>query len=461
MEKKQFETDLTQGSVAGQLIKFAVPFIISNLIQSLYSIADMIIVGNFSGSESMNGVTQGSQITMLITNAIVGLSVGGTVLIGQYLGANRRHDVKTTIGTLLTTLMSLSIIVTGGALLFRNPILHAMNVPSGEVFSEAFRYFTVTAWGTFFIFGYNALSSIMRGMGDSRTPLVFVGIACILNIGLDLLLVGPFGMKAYGAAVATVISQAISMILCVIYLKTHDFIFRFDRDSFGFDRHKLGLLFKIGFPTMLNNIGTGLSFIFILSLANTLGAVAGSAVGAVGRINSFAILPAIAISSAVSAMAAQNIGAQKTSRASRTMRTGILLAMAISVVIFSLVQLFPDFFLGLFLSKGDPYFIQYLTDGKDYLRTLSFDYLLVPFQFCFNGLFIGAGYTNFSLLNGLTASLLVRIPASYLFGIVSGIGLTGLGLGAPSATLVAIIFSLIFYFSGKWKKQRILAMNEQ
>lgn len=460
MEKTRFENDLTQGSVARQLLKFAVPFIVSNLIQSLYSVADMIIVGKLSGSESMNGVTQGSQITMLITNAIVGLSVGGTVLIGQYLGANRREDVKKTIGTLLSTLISLSIVVTMGALLLRNPILSAMRVPSGEVFSEAFHYFTVTAWGTFFIFGYNALSAIMRGMGDSKTPLTFVGIAAVLNIGLDLLMVGPMGMKANGAAIATVISQAVSMILCVIYLKTHDFIFRFDRESFRFDRHKLRLLFKIGFPTMLNNIGTGLSFVFILSLANTLGNVAGSAVGAVGRINSFAILPVIAISSAVSAMAAQNIGAGKTDRASLTMRTGIAMAMVISLIIFTLVQFFPDFFLGLFLSKDDVHYFQYIDDGRAYIRTLSIDYLLVPFQFCLNGLFIGAGYTNFSLLNGLTASLLVRIPASYLLGILSGFGLSGLGLGAPSATSIAIIFSVIFFFSGKWKKRRILGINQ-
>ncbi|HBP38223.1 MAG TPA: MATE family efflux transporter, partial [Clostridiales bacterium] len=196
MEKTRFETDLTQGSVTRQLIRFALPFVISNLIQSLYAVADMIIVGNFAGSASMNGVTQGSQMTMLVTHAVVGLAVGGTVLIGQYLGAGRRDEMKTTISTLLTTLAALAVAITAAMLLLRRPLLTLIQVPDGEVYEQALRYFTTTTWGTFFIFGYNALSAIMRGMGDSKTPLKFVGIACVFNIGFDLLLVGPFGMKA-------------------------------------------------------------------------------------------------------------------------------------------------------------------------------------------------------------------------------------------------------------------------
>lgn len=454
--KKQFENDLTQGSVVKQLIRFALPFIISNLIQSLYAVADMVIVGNFAGSASMNGVTQGSQMTMLITNAVIGLSVGGTVLIGQYLGAGRRQQLKDTIGTLLTTLMVLSVVITAVTLVLRRPLLNLMNVPAGEVYDEALSYFTVTMSGTIFIFGYNALSAIMRGMGDSRTPLIFVGVACFFNIGLDILLVGPMGMKAFGAAIATVVSQAISMILCIFYLRRNQFVFNFSLSSFGFNRHELGLLFKIGFPTMLNNVTVGISFTFILALVNGISEVAGSAVGAVGRINSFAILPAIAVSSAVSAMAAQNIGAGMQERASRTMRVGMLMTIAISGAIFALTQLFPEFFLRLFLDSSDVNYDTYIVNGIGYLRSFSFDYLIVPFQFCLNGLFIGAGYTNFALFNGMLSSLLIRIPSSYFFGMTLGLGITGVGLGAPSASLIACIISIIFFTTGKWKKHRII-----
>jgi putative MATE family efflux protein len=458
--KKQFENDLTQGSVAKQLIKFALPFIISNLIQSLYAVADMIIVGNFSGSASMNGVTQGSQMTMLITNAVIGLSVGGTVLIGQYLGAGRRQQLKDAIGTLLTTLMVLSVVITAVTLVFRRPLMDMMNVPAGEVYDEALSYFTVTMCGTLFIFGYNALAAIMRGMGDSKTPLTFVGVACVFNVGLDILLVGPFGMKAFGAAIATVVSQAVSMILCIIYLRRNKFVFNFNLSSFGFNKHELGLLFKIGFPTMLNNITIGISFTFILALVNGISDVAGSAVGAVGRINAFAILPGIAVSSAVSAMAAQNIGAGMQERASRTMRIGMLMTIAISGVIFALTQLFPEFFLRLFLDGADPNYDAYIATGIGYIRSFSFDYLIVPFQFCLNGLFIGAGYTNFALFNGMLSSLLIRIPSSYFFGMTLGMGISGVGLGAPSASLIACIVSVIFYATGKWKKQRILINHD-
>jgi len=263
-------------------------------------------------------------------------------------------------------------------------------------------------------------------------------------------------MKAQGAALATVVSQALSMILCIIYLKRNRFIFDFSLRSFGFDRHKLSLLFKIGLPTMINSISVSVSFLFILALVNTISDIAGSAVGAVGRINAFAILPAIAISSAVSAMVAQNIGANKLDRAVKTMRVGMLLTLAVSSLIFALTQIFPELILGLFLAGSDPNYAQYISDGKAYMRTFSLDYLIVPFQFCFNSLFIGAGHTNFALVNGLLASLLIRIPFCYLFGIVLDLGLTGVGIGAPAASIIASLTALIFFLTGKWKKQRII-----
>lgn len=416
----------------------------------------MIIVGNFAGSDSMNGVTQGAQLTMLLTNAVIGLSVGGTVLIGQYLGAGLRKQMKAAIGTLLTTLMVLSVIITAVMLIFRTQLMKLINVPQGEVFTQALDYFTATSCGTFFIFGYNALSAIMRGMGNSKTPLIFVGVACAVNVFLDVLLVKYFNMAAMGAAIATVVSQAVSLILCVIYLKKHKFVFDFSLKSFGFDKNELKLLFKVGLPTMINNVSVSTSFLFILALVNTISNVAGSAVGAVGRINSFAILPAIAMSSSISAMAAQNVGAGKIDRAKTTMRSGMLIAVCITFCIFALVQLFPAFFLGLFLSENDPNYAQYITDGTAYMRSFTFDYIIVPFQFCFNGLFIGCGYTMFALFNGMFSSLLMRIPASYIFGMVLGLGLTGVGIGAPAASAAACILSLIFYMTGKWKKRKII-----
>ncbi len=446
----KFENDLSQGNVAKQMIRFSLPFLISNLIQSLYNVVDMIVVGQFAGTASMSGVNIGSQITFILTNAVLGLTVGATVLIAQYLGAKDKQSIKETIGTLFTTLLLASVVLTIVMVVVRRPLLNLIKTPA-ESYSEAENYFYVTSFGTIFIFGYNALSAIMRGMGDSKNPLIFVTVSCVCNIMLDIVLVAGFNMGATGAAVATVVSQAISMILCIIYLKKNKFIFDFKLSSFGFHRERLKMLLKIGVPTMIQNVATGCSFLFLTTLVNLIGYTASAAVGAVGKINGFAILPAVAMSSSVSAMSAQNIGANKEKRAVETMKIGIYISMAISLVIFVFLFLFPEVCMRVFGNDAEM-----IENGVLYIKTFTLDYLIVPVLFCLNGLFIGSGHTTFSLINSILSSLLIRIPASYLFGMVLDMGLPGVGLGAPAASGAALILALIFYKSGKWKKRTII-----
>lgn len=445
----KFEYNLSEGSVAKQLLKFSIPFILSNLIQSLYSVADIIIVGQFSGVYSLSGVTNSSQINMLVTNAVIGLSVGGTVLIGQYMGSGKKKELKDTISTLFATLFVLAVVITTAMLFLYVPALRLIRIPE-ESFSEAKRYLFITNLGTIFIFAYNALSAVMRGMGDSKNPLKFVSIACFTNIALDLVLVGVLKMGAAGAALATIFSQALSVIICIVYLRRHKFIFDFSLSSFGFNRSRLRMLIKIGIPTLFNNITVSVSFLFLTRFANSLGAIASAAVGSVGRFNAFAILPTIAMSSAISAMSAQNLGAGKTDRAIKTMKIGMVISVCITYTIFTLVQLFPDVFIRIF--NNDPALVE---AGVIYIKSFSFDYLFVPVLFCLNGLFIGAGHTTFSLMNGIISSLLVRVPVAYILGKVMGMGLSGFGLGAPFAAGISLILALIFYFSGRWKKQVI------
>ncbi len=446
----KFENDLSKGNVVKQLIIFALPFLISNLIQTLYSVVDMIVVGQFAGTASMSGVNIGSQVTLLITNMVLGLCVGATVLIGQYLGAGNRQALKETIGTLLSTLIVLAVVITIGMIIVQEPLLKLIKTPA-ESFSEAKAYFFVTALGTVFIFGYNALSAIMRGMGDSKNPLIFVAIACVVNIALDIWFVCGFKWGAFGAALATVISQAISMILCILYLKKNNFIFDFKLSSFKFHKERLLMLLKIGVPTSVQNVATSISFLFLTTLVNSLGVIASAAVGAVGKLNGFAILPAVAMSASISAMAAQNIGAGKIDRAKKTMFTGMVIAMSISVVVFALFNLFPATFLRIFGNDEEM-----ILQGTKYIRSFSFDYLTVPFVFCFNGLFIGAGHTTFSLVNNCVSAIFARIPAAYIFGMVFEMGLFGVGLGAPVASTLSLIMGLIFFISGKWKKMTII-----
>lgn len=454
MNKSKFETNLAQGNVARQLLRFAMPLLISNIIQSLYNVADMIIVGQFNGAVSMSGVNIGGQVTFLITNLVFGLAAGATVLIGQYIGSGRHEELEDTISTLFTTLLVVAGVLTALMFLFRGPILTLIRTPA-ESYSEAKNYLLITALGTVFIFGYNAFSAVMRGMGDSRRPLYFVGIACVINIFLDLLFVAVFKWGAGGAAVATVISQAVSMFLCILYFERNGFMFKFKLKSFRIKKERLIILLKIGGPMSIQNTITSISFLFMTTMVNTLGVTASAAVGAVGKINSFAILPAIAMSSALSAVCAHNIGAGEYKRAVKTMQIGMFIAISISVIIFALVSLFPSAVISMF--DNDPELIE---AGISYMRTFSFDYLFVPFIFALNGLFIGAGHTTFSLFNGILASLLVRIPVAYIFGIVFEMGLMGVGLGAPVASCTAMLIGFIYFMTGKWKKSVIIKRNQ-
>ena len=450
MKKGTIERNLTEGNVVKLLIQFALPFMLSNLIQSLYNVADMLIVGYYSGTAAISGVNIGGQVTFIMTNFIIGLTVGGTVIIGQYLGSGDRKSVKETIGTLLTFLLIVGIGITIIMLMVSDNILWLMQTPK-ESYQQARDYLDITMLGTVFIFGYNAFSAILRAFGDSRRPLIFVSITCVINIGLDLLLVGVYGMAAEGAAIATVISQAISMILCIITLVRSDFVFDFKLRSFKFLKKHFITIIRVGIPISIQNVIVNFSFLVLTTIANSMGVNASAAVGIVGKYNSFAILPAIAVGSSVSAMVAQNMGAGAIDRAKKTFYTGFALASSITFVVFIITQTFPKQILSVF--DDDP---NTILAGVEYMRTFSFDYLIVPATFCLNGLVTGSGHTIISSICGILSSIGFRVPIAVVFGIVMQKGLGGLGLAAPIASLASGLILLIYYVSGKWKKNMVI-----
>jgi putative MATE family efflux protein len=443
------EQNLAHGNVVKQLILFAIPFIISNLIQTLYSVADMIIVGQFSGTVSMSGVNIGGQVTNLMMNVAVGLSAGATVLIAQSVGAGKTKQLKNVIGTLFSSLFILAFVMTITMLILHEPILRIIRTPE-ESFKEASNYLITTAIGVIFIFGYNALGAVMRGMGDSKRPLYFVAVACVINVVLDLLFVGVFGLGAVGAGIATVISQAVSMFLCILYLIKKQFVFDFTLKSFVIDKTQLRSILKIGIPISVQNVITNLSFLFMTTLVNSIGVLASAAVGAVGKYNGFAILPAIAMNAAISTMCAQNLGASKEDRAKKTWLTGMGISCGISYAIFILTILFPREILSIFTKDKEM-----IEVGLPYLYAFSLDYLLVPIAFSMNGLFVGAGHTTFSLFTNILSGIVVRIPMAYLLCVVLDKGLFGVGLAVPIATFIAILFNTWFFLSGKWKVKTI------
>lgn len=447
----KFRQDLTKGSVTKQLIKFAIPFLLSNLLQAFYSVADMIIVGRLCGTHGITGVNIGSQVNILVTGAAFGLAVGGTVLIAQYAGAGKFDDQRKTIGTLFTLYMLISVGFTTLMLLVCDPLLKLLNTPE-SAYIETKNYYNICMAGLIFMFAYNVISAILRGMGDSKRPLYFVLIATIVNIIGDIILVGPFKMGAAGAAYATVGAQGLSVVLSIIYLAKNHFFSGFSKSDFKIDKEKAKLLFKLGLPSSVQQVVVSFSFLTLTALVNSLpnADIASACQGIGGKVNSFAILPALAMSSAVSSMAGQNIGAGEPERAKKTMLNGMGIAFGISLIVFIIVQLFPEFIISLFDTNREV-----INVGKEYLRYIALDYIFVPFVFCMNGLAIGAGYTNFALFNACFSSILVRVPLAYLVVGMTSLGFNGVGIATGLASAASIIVGIIFVSSGKWKKPKI------
>lgn len=443
------QNDLTRGNIQSQLIRFIIPMLGASFLQAMYSVVDMIIMGHFVGASGMSSIGIASQVSFTILGLVMGLSVGGGVLIAQYYGANRHEDVQETIGTILSLYVIVALVLAAVAPFVVVPALRLLKTPV-EAFPGAMAYLTINMCGSIFIFGYLAISTILRGMGDSERPLIFIAVGTISNILLDLLFVGRFRMGAAGAAWATVIAQGLSLIISVIYLIRKGFLFDFKPSSFRIHSGKLKLLIKIGLPSSIQGVFLGFSFLYIMTLFNGLGVVASAVSGIAGRINQFAMLPHMAITTAISPMVGQNIGAGFYDRAKSTMYMGIKLLLPLATFAFVLVMLFPAAALRIFTT--DPAVI---TMGVQYLRCNSWDFLLTAVYFCMNSLITGSGHTAFVMVNDCLCSVLVRIPTSILLAQTFHMGIAGMGLAAPAATLVGLLAALVFIQGGFWRRNAI------
>ncbi|MBQ2977418.1 MAG: MATE family efflux transporter [Clostridia bacterium] len=451
----KLQRDFTKGPIARGLITFCIPFLISNILQALYGAVDMLVVGNFSNPDPavrtaiLSGVNIGSQITHMIAMMVSGLTVAGTVMVGQYIGAKKPEDASKSVGTMFSMLGIAGVVLTVVMMLLSGPILRLLNCPA-EAFDHAKSYLNICLAGTIFVFGYNAVSSIQRGMGDSIRPLIFVGVACVVNIALDLWLVKGLNMGAAGAAWATISAQAISFLMAVFYLAKSKFIFDFKLRSFKIYKDKMVMMIRLGIPSSVQSIIVNISFLVMTSLVNSIGGyVASAAVGVVGKFNSFAILPAVAMSSSISAYSAQNMGAGLYERAKKSLGVGLIIAEALGILVFAAVQLFPGEIISLFDQNPET-----VACGVEYMRTFSYEYLMVPIQFSCNGLILGAGYTTFTMLSSALSSLLLRIPVAVIFGSALGWGLTGIGLAGPAASLCGVSLGVWFVLSGRWRRNK-------
>ena len=442
-------SNLTEGSIGRRLITFAIPYLIANFVQALYGAVDMAVVGWFANSAGISAVSVGSQVMQIVTSMVSGLTMGGTILIAQYFGAKLEKDTKETISTMLTMFAAAGVGFTAVMFLCAPWVLSLLQTPP-EAFEQALSYVRIASCGILFIFGYNAISAMLRGLGDSKSPLLFISIACLTNIALDLLMVGGMGMGPAGAALATILSQAVSMCLAILYLTRRDFIFDFKLQSFRMYKDKALKLLKIGLPVSLQESMVSVSFLFIAAIVNSLGVITSAAVGIAGKFTNFAMLPATAFSGAISALTAQNMGAGQPDRAKKSLLIALSMALGCGFLFFLWVQLAPQSVLHIF--KADP---QVTAAGIAYMRTFSIDSLLVAFVFCMNGFFNGCGRTVFSMANGLFSTLMVRVPLAYFLSRYIPGSLSGIGLAAPLASSTSLIFGLIYLKMGRWKQFQV------
>lgn len=452
----KIENKLTEGSVAKTLVVFSLPFIGSFILQALYSVVDLLIVSHYAGTYSISGLNIVAQLTDMVLGFAIGFLSGATVLIAQYLGANKKEEVLKTIQTSFTFILILGVIVTVVMLLLVHPVLRLLQTPA-ESYQEAYRYYMVVMAGVVFIFMYNTIASILRGMGDSRHPMLFVLIATVSNIFLDLLFVGKYQMGAGGAALATVIAQAFSVVISIIYLKKIDFPFDFRLSSFRMDKKILRNLMNLGLPGAFQDTILNLSLVFLIGMANLLGVYASAAVGIAAKINVIFILPNIALHSALAAIVGQNMGAGKLDRAVKTTQLEFLISAVYSLIICGIMWFFSKELLQVF--TNDP---NTLRIGATYFKGHCWDYFFVmPLGYCLGGLFIGTGHTMYVAIANLCGAVISRMPLAFVLSQLAGFGVLGIGIAYPISTAVTVTIYLIFLFMGKWKETAVAELREK
>lgn len=432
------KNDLTEGSILKTLISFAVPFLLANVLQSLYGAVDLFVVGKYCGAESVAAVSTGTQVTQIITSLISGLTLGSTIVIGKYMGQKDYNQVKQTIGTTLTVFFFVAVVLTAMMLIFEAPLLNLLKTPA-ESFGLTMEYVATCAWGIVFICGYNAISSILRGYGDSTRPMIFVGISCLINVVLDFVFVKYFHLNVRGTALATIISQAVSMMIAVIYLKKSQFLFDFKPSSFKITGRLAKELAFVGIPISFQEMMVRISFLYLMAVMNSCGVYAASIVGISSKYDVFAMLSATSMANALAAITAQNMGAGKIERARKSLWYGLAFALSVSLVFWAWAQGNPQSMIRVFSTDENV-----IAAGIPFFKSCSYDYILVAIVFCLNGYLNGRQKTVWTMVSCSAGALLLRIPMVYFFGRNFADNLGMLGKIAPIVSGIMAAYTLIY-----------------
>lgn len=433
------ERDLTTGSVFKNIVYFSLPYLLSYFLQTLYGMADLFIVGQFYGADCITAVSVGSQVMHMVTVMIVGLAMGSTVTIGRAVGAKELKRASLTVGNTISLFMGVSVVLTALLLLLVKPIVAVMATPQ-EAVTGTVTYLTICFIGIPFITAYNIISSIFRGLGDSKSPMYFIAVACGVNILLDYVFIGGLHLGAAGAALGTTLSQTFSVIVALLVVIRRKVGITLHRTDFKPQMATIRQILTIGVPVALQDGFVQISFIVITVIANRRGLSDAAAVGIVEKIISLVFLVPSTMLSTVSALSAQNIGAGKHDRAAATLRYAICMAIGFGLVIGVVTQFVGADVVGLFTADATV-----VTMGEEYIRSYIWDCAIAGIHFCFSGYFCAYGMSGIPFLYTILSIICVRVPGAYFASLYFPDNLYPMGLAAPGGSLLSVIVCLIAF----------------
>ena len=458
MAKQRFITDFTEGNVPKQLLRFATPLLLANLLQAVYNMADMVIVGRVMGSVGLSAVSVGGDVSGFLTFLAMGFSNAGQVIISQYIGAGQRKKVGGFVGTMFTFLTACSLVLSVICLIFRQGILRLMNTPAAS-WDEALAYSTVCIAGLFFIYGYNMVSAVLRGMGDSRHPFIFIALAAVMNIVLDIVLVWGLQMGAMGAAIATVFSQGFSFVACAIFLwrSRHEMDFEVSFQDFLHPKMEyLSSLTKLGIPMAIKSASIHFSKLFVNSWINSYGVAVSAMAGIVNKLGSICNLISNSVNAAGSSMVGQNVGAQKYERVPRIMTTCFCFTLCSSALMALAVYLFPELVFGIFTDEA-----AVMAIAMEWLPVSVVLFLGSACRSPMNALINGSGNHKVNFATAILDGIVMRIGLGVLLGLVLHMDYIGFWLGDALAGYTPFFIGLVYYFTGSWKTRKYVIKEEK
>lgn len=434
MEKTQ---NFTQGKILSPLVGFALPVLFALFLQAMYGAVDLAVVGRFGTSADVSAVSTGSQIMQTLTGIVSAFAMGTTVLLAQQIGRGEEEKGGETIGASVMLFGIIGVVFTVLITVFSTGLAGVMQAPK-EAFSLSSDYIRICGGGMLVIIAYNLIGSVFRGIGDSRTPLVTVAIACVCNIFGDLLLVAVFHMGTRGSAIATVFAQAVSVVMSLLIIKRKKLPFTFQKSAVRWDKKIIARITRLGLPIAFSELLVGVSFLIIQAIVNSLGLIPSAGVGVAEKVCAFVMLVPAAFMQSMSAFVAQNVGAKKFDRAVKSLRYGIALSLLVGIAVFYAAFFHGDVLASVFSGDGEV-----ILAAADYLKAYAIDCLLTAFLFCFLGFYNGMGLTKFVMVQGIVGAFGVRVPVSYFMSKIVPVSLFKIGLATPCSTIVQIIMCLL------------------